>query len=175
MLPLCTGEYFPFKVEGFQLFSSLHFWSCRGKWKCMTLQCHWAWHKAAMSLFTRGPCMVSHADQWIWVLLYCVLKCTGKTLLLAVNKLDSNLQKKKKKSLCQLLITYNGMKTTEGNSAFRKECFLVGMLYTVTLVALEVIIHRGWKECSSEGSSRMHRSRGAMPMLNSSQSKFFLS
>lgn len=70
--------------------------------------------------------------------------------------------------------TFIGMKATEGNSAFRKEPFSVGMLYTVTLVALEIIIHRGWKECSSEGSCRMHRSRGAMPMLNSSQGKFLM-
>lgn len=103
-------------------FSSLHFWSCRGKWKCMALQ-DWVWQKSAMSLLIPGPCMVSYADQWIWVLLYRVLKCTGKTLLLAVKKLVSNLQKFKKKSLCQLLITFIGMKATEGNSAFRKEPF----------------------------------------------------
>lgn len=35
---------------------------------------------------------------------------------------------------------------TEGNFAFRKEPFLVRMLYAVRPLALEIIIHRGWKE-----------------------------
>lgn len=55
---------------------------------------------------TKLQCRCSHKGHaWSPVLIsgfeycYIVLKCTGKTLLLAVNKLDSNLQKKKKISM----------------------------------------------------------------------------